>query len=210
MGYVLLAVSLISSQPQINNSQGLQLVFACATETYLRRLPYVHGITLKTPILMILSVNAAPEVLKLFSPPLSMTSSTALAAYSKNLDDPACVHAMCEDYRSSSPGGGPVPQGPDYTLDKADLANLDNGRRVKCDLMVLWAERGVVGMFWDPKKEWRKFCVGEVLGRAVASGHFIPEGKSFYDEPEVTDVGSFDAEMDTKELVDEIFEFFKV
>jgi len=85
-----------------------------------------------------------------------------------------------------------VPQGPDYTLDKSDLEDVNNGRRVKCDLMVLWAERGTVGMFWDVKKEWRKICVGEVVGRAVNSGHYIPE------------------EMDTKELVDEIFGFFKM
>jgi haloacetate dehalogenase len=83
---------------------------------------------------------------------------------------------MCEDYRASSPGGGLVPQGPDYTLDKSDLEDVNNGKRIKCDLMVLWAERGAVGMFWDVKKEWQKICVGGVVGRAVNTGHYIPEG----------------------------------
>jgi hypothetical protein len=69
-----------------------------------------------------------------------------------------------------------MPQGPDYVLDKSDLEDVNNGRRIKCDLMVLWGERGIVGKFWDPKREWRKFCVGEVVGRAVDTGHYIPEG----------------------------------
>jgi haloacetate dehalogenase len=124
-----------------------------------------------------LSVNASPDIFKKFLPPLAMSSSTALASYGKNFHNPACVHAMCEDYRASSPGGGYVPQGPDYALDKSDLENEHSGRRVKCDLMVLWGDRGIVGKFWDVKKEWRKFCVGEVVGRVVDCGHYIPEGE---------------------------------
>lgn len=137
-------------------------------------------------------LNASPNILKSFLPSLTITSSEALAAYNKNLDNPVGVHAMCEDYRASSPGGGPVPRGPDYILDKSDLENVHSGRRIKCDLMVLWAERGVVARFWDAKKEWRKICTGEVVGRAVNSGHYIAE------------------EMDTMELVEEILGFFKI
>jgi len=65
-------------------------------------------------------------------------------------------------------------------LDKSDLENVDGGRRIKCDLMILWAKRSAVAMFWDAKREWRKFCVGEVVGREVDSGHFIPEGESTF------------------------------
>jgi hypothetical protein len=125
---------------------------------------------------MVFTVNASPDIFKTRLPSLAVSSPTALASYGKNFHDPACVHAMCEDYRASSPGGGQVPQGPDYALDKSDLENANSGRRVKCDLMVLWGERGIVGKFWDVKQEWRKFCVGEVVGRAVDSGHYIPEG----------------------------------
>ncbi|KIM72837.1 hypothetical protein PILCRDRAFT_41520, partial [Piloderma croceum F 1598] len=120
-------------------------------------------------------MNGSPDILKAFLPRLAITSPTAHASYCKNLDDPACIHAMCEDYRASSPGGGSVPQGPDYVLDKSDLENVEGGRRVKCDLMILWAKRSAIAVFWDAKKEWRKFCTGEVVGREVDCGHFIPE-----------------------------------
>jgi len=75
-------------------------------------------------VLIILSVNAPPNILKLFLPSLAITSPTALASYGKNFDDPTCVHAMCEDYRASSPGDSLVPQGPDYTLDMSDLSKI--------------------------------------------------------------------------------------
>jgi haloacetate dehalogenase len=163
-------------------------------------------------VLFILSVNASPDIFKAFLPRLAITSPTAHASYCKNFDDPACIHAMCEDYRASSPGGGSVPQGPDYVLDKSDLENVEGGRRIKCDLMVLWAKRSAIAVFWDAKKEWRKFCAGEVVGREVDSGHFIPEGEStiVIIRNSLLVMWLCDAEMDTKELVEEIFGFFKV
>jgi len=163
-------------------------------------------------VLFLLLVNASPDILKAFLPRLTITSPTAHASYRKNFDDPACVHAMCEDYRASSPGGGSVPQGPDYVLDKSDLENVDGGRRIKCDLMVLWAKRSPIAVFWDAKQEWRKFCAGEVVGREVDSGHFIPEGEFTIMINIIRNslMWLCDAEMDTTELVGEIFGFFKV
>jgi hypothetical protein len=83
---------------------------------------------------------------------------------------------------------------------------------IKCDLMVLWAKRSAIAVFWDAKKKWRKFCAGEVVGREVDSGHFIPEGEStiVIIRNSLLVMWLCDAEMDTKELVEEIFGFFKV
>ena len=49
-------------------------------------------------------------------------------------------------------------------------------------MMALWAKGGVVDKFFDAKKEWQKFCVGEAVGRAVDTGHYIAEGKPARDE----------------------------
>lgn len=84
---------------------------------------------------------------------------------------------MCEDYRSSAPGGGPVPEGPDYKADKADFEDKENGKRIKCDIMVICGEKGAIMKFWDVKKEWKKICTGEVTSRSVKTGHYIPEGE---------------------------------
>lgn len=104
-------------------------------------------------------------------------SPTAKASYEKNLEDETCIHAMCEDYRASSPGGGSVPTGPDYLLDKSDFDDK-NGKRIQCDLMVLWGKKGALDGFWDVKKEWGRICVGNVTGRSVNSGHYIAEGEN--------------------------------
>lgn len=118
---------------------------------------------------------------------------------------------MCEDYRASSPGtaGGLVPRGPDYTLDKADFGD-PNGKRVKCETMVLWGKKG--GMrFYDVKKEWQKVCTQEVKGREVDTGHYIPEGKIFtYEWSNITDPLIYVIELDTEVLLDDILGFFKV
>jgi hypothetical protein len=47
--------------------------------------------------------------------------------------------------------------------------------------MALWAKGGVVDKFFDAK-EWQKFCVGEAVGRAVDTEHYIAEGKPARDE----------------------------
>jgi haloacetate dehalogenase len=80
------------------------------------------------------------------------------------------VHTACEDYRASA--------GIDLVHDQE---SRDQGQKIKCDLLVLWGERGVVHKMFKPLALWQAQCEGQVSGQVVASGHFIPE-----ELPEVT------------------------
>jgi haloacetate dehalogenase len=95
------------------------------------------------------------EGLKLFDP-------RALAEYERCFADPAAIHAMCEDYRAAA------------TIDLAhDRADVDD--RVDCPVRVLWGERGVVHRLFTPLADWQAKCTHPVTGRAVPTGHYIPE-----------------------------------
>ena len=45
----------------------------------------------------------------------------------------------------------------------------------RCDIHVLWGQRGVVNKFFTPIELWQAQCEGTVTGEAMPSGHFIPE-----------------------------------
>ena len=74
------------------------------------------------------------------------------------------VHTACEDYRASA--------GIDLVHDQE---SRDQGLKVRCDMMVLWGERGVVHRMFRPLELWQAQCAGQVSGHVVPSGHFIPE-----------------------------------
>jgi haloacetate dehalogenase len=74
------------------------------------------------------------------------------------------VHTACEDYRASA--------GIDLVHDQE---SRDQGLKVRCDLLVLWGERGVVHRMFKPLELWKAQCAGQVSGHVVPSGHFIPE-----------------------------------
>ena len=77
---------------------------------------------------------------------------------------PAAIHSACEDYRASA------------DIDLAhDRASRAQGRKIACDTLVLWGERGVVNRLFKPLELWQAQCAGSVSGQAVAAGHFIPE-----------------------------------
>ncbi|MCE2969774.1 MAG: alpha/beta hydrolase [Burkholderiales bacterium] len=92
----------------------------------------------------------------------------ALAEYERCFT-PATIHAMCEDYRAAA--------GIDLQHDAAD-------ERIQCPVHVLWGERGVVNKLFSPVADWQAKCAAPVTGRAVPSGHFIPEEQpdSLFDE----------------------------
>lgn len=77
---------------------------------------------------------------------------------------PAAIHSACEDYRASA--------GIDLEHDRESRAQ---GRKIACDTLVLWGERGVVNRLFKPLELWQAQCAGRVSGQAVAAGHFIPE-----------------------------------
>jgi haloacetate dehalogenase len=88
----------------------------------------------------------------------------ALAEYERCFCRPETIHAACEDYRAAA--------GIDLEHDRESRAQ---GRRIACDLRVLWGARGVVQRQFDPLGLWRAQCDGQVDGRALDCGHFLPE-----------------------------------
>ena len=94
----------------------------------------------------------------------------ALADYEAGFCNPAGIHAACEDYRAAA------------SIDlEHDRASRAAGRRIACDLHVLWGARGVIARLFEPLADWRAACDGRVGGRALDAGHFIPE-----EQPEAT------------------------
>jgi len=94
----------------------------------------------------------------------------ALAEYERCFCRPEAIHTACEDYRASA--------GIDLEHDRESRAS---GRKVACDMLVLWGDRGVVNRMFKPLELWQAQCAGSVEGKAVPAGHFIPE-----ELPEVT------------------------
>jgi haloacetate dehalogenase len=87
----------------------------------------------------------------------------ALAEYERCFADPATIHSTCEDYRAAA--------SIDLEHDDADVAA---GQRVRCPLLALWGERGVVHRLFDPLRDWGEVAV-DVRGRTLPSGHFLAE-----------------------------------
>jgi haloacetate dehalogenase len=76
---------------------------------------------------------------------------------------PAMIHASCEDYRAAA--------SIDLVHDRADR---EAGRKVRCPLLALWGEHGVVEACFNPMDEWRRVAE-DVRGRALPGGHYLPE-----------------------------------
>ena len=86
----------------------------------------------------------------------------ALAEYERCFNDPAAIHAMCEDYRAAA------------TIDLAH-DRVDGERRIECPLRVLWGEHGVVHKLFTPLADWQAKARLPVTGRTTPSGHYIAE-----------------------------------
>jgi haloacetate dehalogenase len=83
--------------------------------------------------------------------------------YVHAMQDPACVHAMCEDYRAAS------------TIDlEHDREDMAAGKKLQIPLRVLWGEHGLVNACFSPLNDWRNVA-SNVSGKTVDSGHYIPE-----------------------------------
>jgi haloacetate dehalogenase len=90
-------------------------------------------------------------------------AAEALADYLRWFRDPATVHAMCEDYRAGA------------TLDLAhDDADRGGGRKVAAPLLALWGAKGRLQAWYDVLAIWRDWA-GDVRGRALDCGHYVPE-----------------------------------
>lgn len=80
-------------------------------------------------------------------------------AFTRVYQDPAAIHAMCEDYRASA--------GMDLEIDKADL---DAGKKIECPLNVLWGDNAAMGRQYDVMGIW-KMEATRVEGKAMPGGH---------------------------------------
>jgi len=92
---------------------------------------------------------------------LEIFDPRALAEYERCFNDPATIHATCEDYRAAA------------TIDLEDDA-ADASVRIDCPLLVLWGERGVVHRLFDPLADWGAVA-SHVRGSALPAGHYVAE-----------------------------------
>ena len=87
----------------------------------------------------------------------------AMKEYVRCLRDPEAIHATCEDYRAAA------------TLDhEHDAADRKAGRRLGCPVLALWGRHGFLDGHYDVLEVWRAWA-GDVRGRVLECGHYIPE-----------------------------------
>ncbi len=87
----------------------------------------------------------------------------ALDEYLRCYRDPRTIHAICEDYRAAA------------TLDFAhDEADRREERRITCPVLALWGRKGSLEEWYDVTAIWRDWA-GDVQGRALECGHYLPE-----------------------------------
>lgn len=92
--------------------------------------------------------------------PGAITEET-FAEYLRCFENPATLHAMCEDYRAGA------------TIDlEHDNADLD--RKVECPLLVLWGAKGAMEGLYDVLGTWRERAT-QVQGKSLPGGHWLPE-----------------------------------
>jgi len=85
----------------------------------------------------------------------------AFAEYLRCFENPETIRATCDEYRA----GATI----DLVHDRAD-----RGHRLTMPLLMLWGERSSQGSGYDILSVWRDHAE-DVTGRAVNSGHFLPE-----------------------------------
>jgi haloacetate dehalogenase len=86
----------------------------------------------------------------------------AFADYRRCWNNPATIHAFCEDYRA----GATI----DYALDEADCGK----QRIQCPVLVLWSAPDNAEMGYDVLGVWREWA-DEVRGRGLDCGHYLAE-----------------------------------
>ncbi|UWQ40050.1 alpha/beta hydrolase [Leisingera aquaemixtae] len=90
---------------------------------------------------------------------LSDFPASALAAYRRAWADPACVHAMCNDYRAAIDV--------DFHHDARDL-----DRKVHCPALVLYGADGAMAKAYDVAATWAPH-LQDMTARSIPGGHFF-------------------------------------
>jgi len=95
---------------------------------------------------------------------LSVFAPGALEHYRAFFRQPPRIHATCEDYRAGHTT--------DYAIDALDH---DQGNKIACPVLVLWATSGVAqAESSDPLGVWRDWAT-DVRGHPIDSGHYLAE-----------------------------------
>jgi haloacetate dehalogenase len=84
------------------------------------------------------------------------------AEYLRTFNQPATIHAICEEYRAASTL--------DFQHDETDRGR----RRITCPVLALWSGRGAFVRWYDVLAVWREWA-DDVRGRAIDCGHFLAE-----------------------------------
>jgi haloacetate dehalogenase len=90
--------------------------------------------------------------------------NAAYQEYLRGLRKPGTLHALCEDYCASA--------SIDLEHDAADLP-----RKIECPLLALWGSKGAMHRLYDVLQTWKERA-NDVRGKALDSGHFLPEEAS--------------------------------
>jgi haloacetate dehalogenase len=88
-------------------------------------------------------------------------TAEAFSEYLRCYKEPACIHAVCEDYRAGA------------TIDIHQI-KADGGRKATVPVLALWGAEGTVGQLFDVLKLWREE-VQDVQGHSLPCGHLLPE-----------------------------------
>jgi haloacetate dehalogenase len=126
-------------------------------------LGYWHWFFLAQPYDLPECLLAAEPEKALFRGGSEAIAPEAMEEYVRCLREPETVHATCEDYRAAA------------TIDyEHDAEDREVGRRIACPLLALWGSRGFLEGHYDVLEVWRGWA-DDVRGRAIDSGHYIPE-----------------------------------
>ena len=94
---------------------------------------------------------------------LSIFAPECWQEYFLAMSDPACLHAMCEDYRAAA------------SIDlEHDRQTIAQKQLLEMPVRVLWGEFGQVNACFKPLEDWQKLGT-DVSGQTLQSGHYIPE-----------------------------------
>jgi len=126
-------------------------------------LSYWHWFFLAQPYDLPERLLAAEPEKALFRGGSEAIAPEAMGEYVRALRNPETIHATCEDYRAAA------------TIDyEHDAEDREAGRRISCPVLALWGRKGFLEGHYDTLDVWRGWA-DQVEGRAIDSGHYIPE-----------------------------------
>ena len=130
---------------------------------------YFHWFFLIQPELPELMIGADPVAFlrkfARFDRRPEVFSPEAVAEYERCFARPDVVRGTCEDYRAGA--------GIDLKTQEELLAE---GRKIRCPLLVLYGEKGLMGHF-SPEESWKRWAEDPTVFCVNDCGHFIPEEK---------------------------------